>query len=290
MKIFRDYDQAGLDGQLNLRARWPEHPQYFERWARDSAAARAGLPAWLDLAYGETAAETLDLFPVEGAAAAPLLVFIHGGYWQGLDKSDFSYLAPSYVEAGVAFASLNYALAPTATIGTMIDQVRRALVWVHAHAGDLGIDAGRIVVSGHSAGGHLAAMALSTDWPNVAPGLPGNVLAGGCAVSGIYDLEPIRLSYHNKVLNVAPDDVERWSPLHCLPVQAPPLLLAVGSEETDEFLRQQAEYAGAWLARGLRVGEVEMAGLHHFTAVDALGQPEHPLYAATHHLLTGRLA
>ena len=287
VRIFRDYDQAALDRELNLRARWPEHQQFFARWAHDSAAVRARLPGRLDLAYGDTPAETLDLFPAAATGAAPLLAFIHGGYWQGLDKGDYSYLAPAFVEAGVAFASLNYGLAPATTIGTMIAQVRRALAWLHREAAGHGIDADRIVVAGHSAGGHLAAMALSTDWQAVDPDLPDDLLAGGCAISGVYDLEPIRLSYHNEVLNIAAAEVVPWSPLHRLPRRAPPLLLAVGAEETAEFLRQHAEYAAAWEACGLRLGEVAMAGLHHFSAVDALGDRHHGLHAAVQQLLAG---
>ncbi|MEQ9607467.1 MAG: alpha/beta hydrolase, partial [Kiloniellaceae bacterium] len=229
--VFRDYAQADLDRQLNLRARWPEHPQYFQRWAADSAAVRAGLRGRLDLAYGTTPMETLDLFPVEGATAAPLLAFIHGGYWQALDKGDYSYMAPTFVERGIAFASLNYGLAPATKIGTMIDQVRRALAWLYRHAGELGFDPARIVVAGHSAGGHLAAMAASTDWLAVAPDLPAGLLAGAVPISGVYDLEPIRLSYHNKVLSIAAGDAAPWSPLHSLPsgpaAGTPPLVLAV---------------------------------------------------------------
>jgi len=283
-KLFRDYDQAALDRELNLRARWPEHPQFFERWARDSAAARDRIAGHLDLAYGAGPAETLDLFPVEGAEKAPLLAFIHGGYWQALDKGDYSYMAPAFLEAGIAFASLNYGLAPDTKIGAMIDQTRRALAWLHRHALDYGIDPARIVVAGHSAGGHLAAMALSTDWPAFQDGLPANLLAGGCSISGVYDLEPIRLSYHNKVLHIEAQEAAPWSPLHCLPDAAPPLLLAVGSEETSEFLRQHAEYAAAWQGRGLPLGEVDMTALHHFTAVDALAERDHALYAAVQQL------
>jgi arylformamidase len=288
-RIFRSYDQAALDRELNLRARWPEHPQFFARWARDSAAVRAARPAHLDLAYGPGPAETLDLFPVEGASTgakgAPLLAFIHGGYWQALDKSDYSYLAPAFAADGIALASLNYGLAPDTDIGTMIDQVRAALAWLHREAAGYGVDPDSIVVAGHSAGGHLAAMALSTDWPVLDPALPGDLLAGGCAISGVYDLEPIRLSYHNKVLHIAPEEVRPWSPLHQLPDRAPPLLMAVGSEETQEFLYQHAEYAAAWEACGLPLGEVDMTGLHHFTAVDALGDRGHPLFAAVRQLL-----
>jgi len=284
-RVFRDYDQAELDKQLNLRARWPDHPQFFERWARDSAATRQRLPCHLDLAYGESAAEKLDIFPANSAEPAPLLAFIHGGYWQALDKGDYSYLAPPFVEAGIAFASLNYGLAPDSTIGSMIDQVRLALVWLYRNAGDYEIDPTRIVAAGHSAGGHLAAMALSTDWPAFDPALPADLLAGGCSISGVYDLEPVRLSYHNELLGIGPEEAEPWSPLLNLPDRAAPLLLAVGSEETGEFLRQQAEYAGAWQGRGLPLGEVDMEGLHHFTAVDALGDPGHGLYAAVQQLL-----
>ena len=288
--VFRNYDQAALDKQLNLRARWPEHPQFFERWARDSAAVRARGRCHLDIAYGPAPAETLDIFPAPGAATAPLLAFIHGGYWQALDKSDYSYLAPAFVEDGIAFASLNYGLAPDTKIGTMIEQTRRALAWLHTHAHAYGIDRARIVVAGHSAGGHLAAMALSTDWPAFAPTLPSTLLAGGCAISGVYDLEPVRLSYHNKILGIAAAEAAPWSPLHCLPTAAPPLVLAVGSEETDEFLRQQAEYAAAWQARGLPLREVGMTGLHHFSAVDVLGDRRHDLYAAVRQLLSRGLS
>lgn len=284
-KVFRDYDQATLDAELNLRGRWPEHTEYFARWAENSAAARAELAGRLDLAYGDAPSERLDVFPVPGATAAPLLAFIHGGYWQSLDKGDYSYMAPAFIETGTAFASLNYGLAPETGIGTMIDQIRRALAWLYRHAAELGIDPARIVVAGHSAGGHLAAMAVSSDWTALDSRLPAQLLAGGCAISGVYDLEPVRLSYHNQVLHIAEADAARWSPLHCLPRQAPPLLLAVGSEETREFLRQQAEYAATWRECGLPLAEVDMPGLHHFSAVDALADPGHALHAAVQQML-----
>jgi len=283
--VFRDYDQAELDRQLNLRARWPEHPQYFERWATDSAAARARVGGDLDVAYGTDPSETLDFFPARGGTPAPLLAFIHGGYWQALDKGDYSYMAPAFVEDGVAFASLNYGLAPATKIGSMIVQVRRALAWLYRHAGALGIDGSRIVVAGHSAGGHLAAMAAATDWPALEAGLPAGLLAGAVPISGVYDLEPIRLSYNNKVLGIAAGEAAPWSPLRHLPARAVPMVLAVGSEETGEFLRQQAEYVTALTARGLAVREVDMTGRNHFSAVDALAERGHALHDAVQQLL-----
>src|SRR3546814_20200590 len=126
-------------------------------------------------------------------------------------------MAPAFVEAGIAFASLNYLLAPAGSIGAMIDQVRRALAWLYRHAAELGIDSGRIAVAGHSAGGHLVTMALATDWLAPAADLPNDLLAGGCAISGAYDLEPIRHSYHNKVLHLPPPAVVPVRPLPALP-------------------------------------------------------------------------
>jgi arylformamidase len=278
---WRGYDRAALDRQINLRARTPEHASYFERWARDSAAARARLAMQCDLAYGDAPGERLDFVPAGGTgdgAGAPLVVFIHGGYWQGLDKGDYSYLATPFVEAGVAFASLNYTLAPAAPIRQMVEEVRRAIVWLHAQAGRLSVDRRRIVVSGHSAGGHLAAMLMVTDWS--AHGLPAGALAGACAISGVYDLEPISKSYQQEVLRLDAGTVGDCSPQRLTPAAPPaPLLLAVGAEEPEEFRDQQADFAAHWRGVGGAVDEVPLPGRHHFSAVDALGESGHPLHA-----------
>ena len=288
--VFLDYDQASLDAELNLRARWPEHPVFFERWAKDSAAVRADLGGEIDLAYGAGPDETLDLFPSSGSPPAPLLAFIHGGYWQALDKSDYSYLAPAFLDRGAAFASLNYGLAPTTSLGVMIDQIRRALVWLYRQAERYNIDRRRLYVAGHSAGGHLAAMALATDWTKLAEDLPASLLAGGCSISGVYDLEPVRLSYHNEILGISAKDVPGWSPVRQLPSSAPPMIMAVGAEETAEFLRQHRAYAAAWRDRGLALEEVPLPGRHHFNAVDALGETGHPLNAAVQQMLGGAVS
>ena len=296
--LYRGMDRDEIDRQLNLRARWPEHEEYFERWARDSAAVRAQLDARLDLAYGASEGQTLDLFPAAaGSEPAPLLAFIHGGYWQSLDKGDFSYLAPAFVEAGIAFASLNYDLAPKVGVGEIVAQIRSALVWLARHGPAHGVDPARIFVAGHSAGGQLAVMALVTDWPALAgPGVdkagaagavPAEVVKGACTVSGVYELEPLRLSYHQEVLGLDAETVRTMSPLRRLPDRAGPLLCAVGSEETAEFLTQQDELVAAWRDRGLAVRVVELPGRHHFSAVDALGDPRHRLFEAARALVLG---
>lgn len=291
--LYRGMDRDEIDRQLNLRARWPEHEQYFEHWARDSAAARARLDARLDLAYGASEGQTLDIFPANlvpaaaGSEPAPLLAFIHGGYWQSLDKGDFSYLAPAFVEAGIAFASLNYDLAPKVGVGEIVGQIRSALVWLARHGPAHGVDPARIFVAGHSAGGQLAVMALVTDWPALAGAVPADLVKGACTVSGVYELEPLRLSYHQEVLGLDPETVRSMSPLRCLPDRAGPLVCAVGSEETAEFLIQQDELVAAWRDRGLAVRVVALPGRNHFSAVDALGDPRHPLFEAARALVLG---
>jgi len=286
--VYRSYDQAELDRQLNLRARWPEHEKYFARWAEDSAEARRRLAGHIDLAYGPSAGQKLDLFVPEGGARSPLLAFVHGGYWQSLDKSDFSYLAPPYLERGIAFASLNYDLAPQVGVTEILRQIRCALAWLYRTAADYGVDPGRLYLAGHSAGGHLTAMALATDWqadPAVGSGLPADLVKGGCSVSGVYDMEAIRLSYHQAVLDLDAETADRMTPLHHLPARAVPLILALGSEETEEFHRQQAEYLAAWQTTGLAARVVELPGRNHFTAIDALGESDHSLFAETSDLV-----
>lgn len=289
--LYRGMDRDEIDYQLNLRGRWPEHTESIALWQRESAAVRGRLAGHLDLSYGPSAGQTLDIFPASGPGpgpgsgpgrgAAPLLAFIHGGYWQGLDKDDFSYLAPPFVESGIAFASLNYDLAPAVTIGEIVGQIRRAFAWLAAKGADYGIDPARIYVVGHSAGGHLAAMMMASDL------IPADLIKGGCCVSGVYELEPLRLSYQQEVLRIDEETVRTMSPLRCLPAQAGPLICAVGSIETDEFLRQQDEFVNAWRAGGLEARVVDLPERQHFTAIDALSEPEHPLFAAVKDLILG---
>jgi arylformamidase len=266
MALYRNYDRAGLDAQYFLRGRVPEHPEYFRRWAEDSAAVRRARPCRLDIPYDS---ERLDLFPAE-RAAAPCLLFIHGGYWQALDKSDFSFLAPAFQDAGVALAVVNYTLAPKAGMDEIVRQNRAAVAWLYRNARAYGVDPERIHVAGHSAGGHLTAMVLATAW--AAFGLDRNPVRGACAISGLYDLEPIRLCYLNDVLGLDAAAAERNSPLHHLPKQSPPLILSVGTGETDEFLRQQESFAAAWRAAGLPLEIADQPGDNHFDVVGRLGQ------------------
>lgn len=279
--LWRGYDKAALDQQINLRARTPEHVEFFARWADQGRRLRAQLDCRLDLPYGAKPMQTLDFFPA-GSGDAPLIAFIHGGYWQSLDKGDFSYLAPAFVESGIAYASINYSLAPGARIPEMVGEVESAIAWLYENAEELGFDREGIVVAGHSAGGHLAAMAAVCDWAR--HDLPSDLLRGACSVSGLYQLEPIRLSYQQDVIGLDEEAVAANSPQALIPEVAPPLILAVGDEEPEEFREQQAEFLSAWQARGLSGQAVPLPDRHHFNAVDALGEKDHALHRAVCYL------
>lgn len=289
MAVYRDYDQQGLDAQYNLRARWPEHAAFMEAWHREGTATRLG-PGWhLDLAYGPSVAERLDLLVPESAddARAPLLVYIHGGYWQALDKVDVDWLGPAFAARGVAFVGLNYALAPAVTMDEIVRQCRAAVAWLWRHASSYGCDPRRIVVAGHSAGGHLAAMLAATDWTRQG-GLPATVVRGAFALSGVYDLEPLRLSYHQANLRIHPRAVARNSPLRLKPNPDVAMAVSVGGDETDEFHRQQAEFVAAWTQRGAKVSVVRAPRLHHFDIVSRCADFDHPVGKALLKLASAR--
>lgn len=280
MTVYREFGQAALDAQYNCRAMVPEHPRHIEGWARDSQAARTARPeARLDLAYGPDERERLDLFPAQ--PGAPLHVFIHGGYWRALDKSNFSYPATAFASAGIAYAAINYPLAPRASVDGIVASVRRAVTWLIAHAGELGIDPAGISLSGHSAGGHLTAMVLAD------PALPRGVVRGAVPVSGLYDLEPIRLSYLNGELGLDTAAARRNSPIHAAPSIRCPILLVVGGRESPEFHRQQESFADAWRGQCAGMETMILDGDDHFSIVGHLGDPDSALFRAVARLALG---
>lgn len=268
--IFRDYDRAGLDAQYNLRAAVPNAVECLGECARRSGIVRATLNLKLDVPFGPSHGERLNLFPAP-KPGAPVLAFIHGGYWQRLDKNDFDYIAEPFAAAGIAVVNFNYALAPSVTLDEILRQVRAAIAWTWREARSFNGDPGRIHIAGHSAGGHLAAMAALTDWPAFVPGLPANVVQSAMAISGVYDLEPIRLCYINDVLRLDEATARRNSPLGQVRKNMPPVTLAVGADETRDFLRQQREFAAALKQAGASVEALEVANRHHFDVILDLG-------------------
>lgn len=283
-------DRATLDKLYNNRAAVPTHPQDIARWATESARARAELPYHADLAYGPHPREILDLFAL-AAPGRPLLVFIHGGYWQAMSKGEASQIANGFVCDGLAnVALLNYPIGPEARMDQIVASIRRGIFWLWQHAADYGFDRNRIFVSGHSAGGHLAVMAQLTDWPALDTSAPANLIKGVLSISGLYDLQPIRQCYLNDRLGMDEAEAARNSPLALLPASTAglaPLVCAVGGAETPAFLQQQHDFVTAWAARGGRVTAITVPERHHFDIVDQMAQPGAVLQTAMADMLRG---
>jgi arylformamidase len=269
---------AWYDAQYNNRANIPEHPAILQAWFDRSAAARASTPCQLDLAYGQGPREALDLFGPRpalrpGERGAPVLAYVHGGYWRALSKSDQSFVAPPFVKAGAVVVLPGYALAPAVTVEHITLQVARAVAWVWRHAPSFGGDRSRIVVAGHSAGGHLAAMMLVCRWPQLNAALPAQVVHGALSLSGLFDLEPLR---HAPFLapDLALDETaaRRLSPA-AMPAPATGRLVAlVGEMEKPEFLRQNRLIRRAWGQRTVPVCEA-VPGRHHMGILAELADP-----------------
>ena len=269
--------------QLNARAAIPEHPHIFTRWIKEAAEARRASAALLGLAYGEEAEERLDLFPA-ARANAPLLVFIHGGWWRSLDKSDFSHIGRAYARAGINVALTNYTLAPGATIEDIVIQQLRALAWLYRKAPGYDIDASRIVVAGHSAGAHLAAMLMAARWTDL--GLPADLIKGGILMSGLYDLAPVtQADFVNVDLQLDAGRAALLSPAFMPRTAAGGFITAVGAQESEEFQRQTALIGSQW-KDGLQ-GTVPLPGLNHLTICDAFADPAHALFKASLALVDG---
>ena len=282
MKVFRDYDQAALEIQYDGSAREPQLTRIRdERAARieaEAAHVRGSARAWLDVAYGAHPRERIDVFPAPARPDAPLMAFIHGGYWRLRSKDEFAWMAPAFTGAGIAFASVGYPLCPQVRIGDIVASVRRALLHLASEAGALGLDPGRIHVGGHSAGGHLAAMLACTDF--AALGAPPDLVKSATCVSGLYDLEPLRLVRMNRELGLTAADVAPLSPVRLSPRRHVRIVTTAGSAEGAEFLRHTHELTAAWRAKGADVTEVAAPGFYHFDILDELGRAGRPVFDA----------
>lgn len=285
MKHARTPDPAWLDSQYNNRALVPDHAIHFSRWQAWSADARRAPGVLTDVAYGHGPGETLDLFlPPRraGAGLAPVIVFIHGGYWRSLDKADHSFVAKPFVEQGAVVVVPNYALCPAVTIPDIAVQMVRALAWTWHHIATHGGDPDRITVAGHSAGGHLAAMLLGALWPQWDADLPASVVRNALSISGLFDLEPLRHTpFLQESLRLTPAQVRKASPAGWPAPSAPAgrgtLACVAGGDESAEFLRQNTLLQKAWGSSVVTVCET-LPGLNHFSVLEALVDPSHRLH------------
>jgi len=270
------HDADWYDRMYNNRAMVPDFGQYFDRWVHQSAAARSQACS-TSVAYGTHSTETLDIFPAK-RPGAPVLVFIHGGYWRFLDKFDHSFVAPAFQRAGCTVVVPNYALCPAVTVPDITLQMVRALAWVWRHIAGYGGDPSRITVAGHSAGGHLAAMLMACQWQAFGPDLPPHLARNALSMSGLHELESVRRSpMLQSGLLLTDEDVLKASPAWLPAPARGELMCVVGGDESEEFLRQNVLMQQAWGAQRVPKA-LAMPGRQHFSMLDALCETDHPVH------------
>ena len=288
--VFLDYTAGHLEREYNNRAKTPEFQDILDDWkARSESFITSQSGGNIDLPYGSQARQRLDLFmppspigagapaPHPATTAPPLHVFFHGGYWQFLDKETFNFLAPAFVNSGTAFANVEYTLCPEASMQDIVEQSRQAMAFLYRQANEYGYDNRRIQVSGHSAGGHLAAMLASTDWPAWASDLPGNLISSVIPVSGIFDLEPLRHIPIGEPLQLTDKNIRQLSPAFGKFPAATKMIIALGALEGREFHRQAEELARHCRNQGMNVSVRSVQNRNHFTILEDIADPDSEL-------------
>jgi arylformamidase len=271
--VFLDYDQEELDAAYTQALWAPNQAELDRRNAQKSARAVARLGPARRLAYGPTEAEKLDLYTTK-APNAPINVYVHGGAWRAGDAAYAAYQSEMFVDSGAHFIALDFnnVLETKGNLMTMAQEVRRGVAWVYRNAGSFGGDANRLYVSGHSSGGHLAAVVLTTDWQKDF-GLPIDTVKGGLCASGMYDLYPVSLSARRSYVNFTVAIVEALSPQRHLDTLVAPVIVSHGTLETPEFQRQNREFAAAVKGAGKAVEFILLEGYNHFEVQESLGNP-----------------
>lgn len=276
---------ADYEKRYNPRLAVPEYAAHFEKWTAMSAQARARMDGYLDVAYGSHPMEKLDLFRAKGASRG-LLMFIHGGYWRALDKSQHSFVALPFVEAGITVAMVNYALCPAVSVEDIVRQMLQAGAWLYRNGGNFGAPRGRQFVAGHSAGGHLTAMMLAAQWPRFASDLPHKVFRGGLSISGLFDVSPIlKTPSVNVDVRLDAQSARRVSPGLMPPATDAPLHVAVGGREQAGFHEQHALIKQRWAK--VIAQDIPCPEDNHFTILERLADPQSALFEAAMRMMNG---
>lgn len=267
-----------FEAQYNMRALRPDFDAgMLQDWLARSAAFRLAAGGALDLAYGPSGREHIDFFPA-ATNEAPLLIFFHGGYWQRGDKSVYSFVAEPFVDAGISVALVNYTLCPEVRVADIVAQSQRGIAWLWRHARELGCSRKRWFVSGHSAGGYLAARMMATRWGAVGVDLPQQILSGAILISALFELEPLCETSLNAELRMDLREASAASALRYRPPADAPQLVAVGGAETAEFHRQADAYERAFSTTLRSMQRYEVEGCDHFDVVQAFADRQHPFF------------
>ena len=277
-KVYRDYDQATLDYECNPAVMIGNQDDYLKLYAERSAATRAARPDMAVGRYGAHPLQAMNIYPAS-RPGAPLHVFVHGGGWRILTKDDSDF-AVGGLGDDVTVAAIGYRLLPAVGLADVVADVRAAIAWAWQHAADYNADPARLYLSGHSAGGHLAAMVLAPGWQH-AHGMPANAVKGAVLLSGNYDLEPLRLSYRNAWLKLDDASMKVLGPIHHVPANGPPIIVGWGEKESNQYKTQGREYAAAWRAAGGSAGLLELPDYNHLEVPLDFGDAATPLARAT---------
>lgn len=280
--LYQGYDLPALDRQYDIEATNPDYPAVLERYVSLSADAASRCDCLFDQAYGAAPRNRIDIYRPKNARRArrlPVMLYFHGGYWRAGDKAGRGFPAPVFTQAGAIWAPVNYRLAPDATMDDIVDDARAAVAWVYRNAPAIGADRDRLYVSGGSAGGHLTAMVLASGWLS-AYGLPDTLIKGAAAASGLFDLTPFLHTSQGKSLKLDDEAASRNSPIRHIPENGPPLVVAWGGKETEEFERQSKAYAAAYQDAGGHVTRLYLKEEDHFTLMGQMSLKDSPLTQA----------
>jgi arylformamidase len=277
--VYKGLTREDIEAQYFLRGTRPDYQsKMIPDWIERSSRLRNDADCSLDVSYGPGTRNRLDFFRA-GSTVRGFVLYIHGGYWQRGDKSVYSYIAAPYVRRGFSVALMNYHMCPEVALSAIAPQARRAVAWLWRNADEFGIPRDNFNVMGHSAGGHLTAEMLLTDWRDVDTGMPLDVIRSAVALSGIYDLEPLLHCSENAGLGLTTEEAARVSPIHQRLVSACPQLIAYGSNEPRDMHRQSIDYSSTFRSQGAKIELYAIPGADHFDVCNVIADDDSELFS-----------